>query len=161
MFQQKEDNKVFRIYNRKIMKFLSKHKKTYDYDTINQFRNDIFIKLYNSKSKLPKKENELEKYIYITCKNYILDYKKTSKKYIEYTEDNEFLENSIYSNNIEEDYILHDHFYKKIKTLGDLKSTIIKYKYEGYTINEISKILKISRTKTFETFKKININDNI
>ncbi len=161
MYKQKEENRYFRFYNSKIMKFLNKHRKKYDYDTINQFRNDIFVKLYNNKENLPKKTNELDKYIYITCKNYILDYKRSYKDYLEYTEDNEFLENAVSSNNIEEDYIIPQHYDIKFKSLGELKNNIIKYKNNGYSINEISKILKISRTNTYNTFKNIKINENI
>jgi DNA-directed RNA polymerase specialized sigma24 family protein len=160
MSDQKKENRYFRFYNKRIMKYLSKHRKKYDYDTINQFRNDIFIKLYTNKSKLPKKENELDKYIYITCKNYILDYKRANKPYIEYTQDNEFLENALTSNNIEDDYIIPEHYNTKFKSFGELKYNILEYKKNGYSINEISKILKLSRTNTYSTFKKLKNNEN-
>lgn len=62
------------------MKFLNKYKTKYDYDIINQFRNDIFVKLYKIKNNLPTKKNDLDKYIYVTCKNYVLDYKRKNKK---------------------------------------------------------------------------------
>jgi hypothetical protein len=160
MLQQKEENKYFRFYNRKIMKHLNKYRKKYDYDIINQFRNDIFVKLYKIKSNLPKKENELDRYIFITCKNYVLDYKRANKPYIEYTEDNEFLENALSDNNIENDYIIPEYYNTKFKTLGELKYNLIDYKKKGYSLDEISKILKSSRTNIYKTFKIIKNNEN-
>jgi DNA-directed RNA polymerase specialized sigma24 family protein len=161
MLDQKQENRYFKFYNRMIMKYLNKHRKKYDYDTINQFRNDIFIKLYTNKSKLPKKENELDKYIYITCKNYILDYKRANKPYIEYTQDNEFLENALTNNNIDEDYIIPEHYNIKFKKLGELKYSILEYKKNGYSITEISKILKKSRANIYNTFKILKHNENL
>jgi RNA polymerase sigma factor (sigma-70 family) len=161
MSEHKLEKKYFKLYNRKIMKFLSKYRKKYDYDIINQLRNDIFVKLYKVKTNLPKKENELDRYIFITCKNYIHDYRRSEKKYIEYTEDNEFLENALSDNNIENDYIIPQHYNTKFKTLGELKYNIIDYKNKGYSLNEISTILKISKRNTYTTFNKLKENENI
>ena len=161
MLERKLENKYFKLYNRKIMNCLNKYRKNYDYDIINQFRNDIFVKLYKIKTNLPKKENDLNKYIYIICKNYVLDYKRTEKKYIKYTEDNEFLENALSDNNIENDYIIPEHYNLKFKTLGELKHNIINYKNNGYSLNEISKILKISKRNTYTTFNQLKNYENI
>lgn len=161
MLERKLEKKYFKLYNRKIMKFLNKYRKKYDYDIINQFRNDIFVKLYKIKTNLPKKENELDRYIFITCKNYMHDYRRSEKKYLEYTEDNEFLENALSDNNIDNDYIIPQHYNTKFKTLGELKYNIIDYKNKGYSLNEISSILKISKRNTYTTFNQLKENENI
>jgi RNA polymerase sigma factor (sigma-70 family) len=158
---QKRENFYFKKYNGRILKFLKKYKRYYDYDEINQFRNDIFIKLYNNFDKLPKKDNEINKYIYITCKNYIIDYKRTNSKYLEYNEDDEFFENIEGINNIEYDYIIPEHYNTKFKTLGDIKYNILDYKTKGYSITEISKIMNMPRSNIYKTFKILKENENI
>lgn len=154
----KQEYTYFKLFNSKIMKFLHKHKNKYDKDIINQMRNDIFIKLYSNKNNLPSVENELDKYIYVTCKNLFYDYNRKDKKNIIYTENNEFLENALTENNIEDNFINFEHYNVKINNLSDIKKNIIKYKNEGYNITEISKLIGISRAETYNIYNKIKKN---
>lgn len=161
MIEQKKENVYYKFYNKKILKYLSKYRKNYDNDTINQLRNDIFIKLYSNKEKIPQKENELDKYIYITCRNFILNYKRSLKNNLKYTEDNDFLENSLFINNIEDNFINLEHYNLKFKKMGITKFNIINYKNQGYSLNEISKMMNIPKTNLYREFKTIKENENI
>lgn len=161
MNKQREDNNYYDFLNKKILKFLKKYKKNYSSDIIHDFRNDIFLKLNNKKNKLPTKKIELDKYVYITCRNCVLDFERKKKENIVYTENNEFLENSLQCNDIDDNYIIPEHYNKIFKSYGETNYKILNLKKNGYNLNEISKLLNISRTKTYNLFKKINKNANI
>lgn len=166
MINNIESKLLYKKFNPKIIKYLKKYYKTLDKEKIYELRNDIFIKLYNNYNTIPEDNNEISKYIYITCKNHMLNYKKNKDKisFIEYTDDETVIdEYSIENNNIETDYIFYDHFNYELSKLDRLKCDIINYKNMGYSLNEISKITNIPKTNIYRAFEKIKKNkyDNI
>jgi hypothetical protein len=164
MINNKDGTKLFKVLNPQILKFLKKYYKVVNKDNIYDIRNDIFINLYKNHEKLPNDVNEINKYIYITCKNYVVNYSRIKKKqsFIEYTDDNTIIDNyDAGINNIENDYINNEYYTYKISKMNRLKQDIVNYKNMGYSLNEISTLTNNSKTNIYRTFNNIKNNQSI
>jgi DNA-directed RNA polymerase specialized sigma24 family protein len=165
MINNKESKLLYKKFNPKIIKYLKKYYKTLDREKIYELRNDIFIKLFINYNTIPEDNNEISKYIYITCKNHMLNYKKNKDKisFIEYTDDESVIdESTTENNNIENEYFFYDQYNYELSKLDRLKRDILNYKNMGYNLNEIAKITNIPKTNIYRVFEKIKNNyDNI
>jgi RNA polymerase sigma factor (sigma-70 family) len=167
MINNREGKTLYKRLNTKIVKYLRKYYKVIDKDKINELRNDIFIKLYDDKINFPEDKNEISKYIYVTCKNHMLNYKRNIKKnsFIEYTDDETIIDEFITddANNIENDYIFSDYLNYELSKMDNTKRDILNYKNMGYNLNEISKIINLPKTNVYRIFDKIkkDTNDNL
>jgi DNA-directed RNA polymerase specialized sigma24 family protein len=159
MINNKESKLLYKKFNTKIIYYLRKYYKVLDKDKINELRNDIFIKIFDNYNSIPDDSNEISKYIYITCKNHMLNYKKNKDKlsFIEYTDDETVIDECISEsvNNIENDYIFSDYYNYELSKMDRLKRDILNYKNMGYTLNEISKMTNIPKTNIYRSFDKI------
>lgn len=161
MINHKESKLLYKKYNPKIISYLKKYYKILDKEKINELRNDIFIKLFDNYKYLPEDTNEISKYIYVTCRNHMLNYKKNKDKnsFIEYTDDETVIDESTEdNNNIESEFIFYDEFNYELSKLDRLKSDILNYKNMGYNLNEIAKITNIPKTNIYRAFDKIKNN---
>lgn len=165
MINNKESTKLFNKFNYKILKHLRKYYNVVNNDNINELRNDIFLNLYKNYNNLPSDINEINKYVYITCKNHVISYTRKIKKdsFIEYTNDDSIIENlNIENNNIENDYIYSDYYEYKISKMDRINQDIINYKNMGYSLVEISELTNTPKTNIYRIFNKIKKNnDNI
>lgn len=159
MINNKEGKLLYKKYNTKIVNYLRKYYKILDKDKINELRNDIFIKLFDNYKSIPDDKNEISKYIYITCKNHMLNYKKNKDKisFIEYTDDETVIDECISEsiNNIENDYIFSDYYNYELSKMDRLKRDILNYKNMGYNLNEIANMTNIPKTNIYRNFDKI------
>lgn len=164
MINNKEIILLYKELTPKITKYLRKYYTIISKDSINDIKNDIFMKLYDNYDYLPKDSKEINSYVYVTCRNYVLNYKKSlkTKPKIEYIDDDDLFNNyTIGLNNIETDYITNEYYNYKISKMDRLNQDIINYKNMGYSLTEISKITKNSRSNIYRAFKLIKENDNI
>lgn len=163
MINNKESTKLFNKFNHKILKHLKKYYKVVNNDNIYELRNDIFLNLYKNYNNLPNDINEINKYVYITCKNHVISYTRKIKKdsFIEYTNDDSIIENSdIENNNIENDYIYSDYYEYKISKMDRINQDIINYKNMGYSLVEISELTNTPKTNIYRIFNKIKENND-
>lgn len=159
MINNKEGKLLYKKYNTKIVNYLRKYYKVLDKDKINELRNDIFIKLFDNYKSIPDDKNEISKYIYITCKNHMLNYKKNKDKisFIEYTDDETIIDECVFDtvNNIETDYIFNDYYNHELSKMDRLKRDILNYKNMGYNLNEIANMTNTPKTNIYRNFDKI------
>jgi len=160
MLNEKDASKLYKILKPQINKYLHKYRKNINNEHLKEISNDIYIKIYQNFNTLPKTKNEITKYIYVTCKNTVINYKKIKKIDIKYINDNELLENMSDSyNNIENTFILNDNLDYIYNKLTEDKKNIFKYKIMGHTLNEISKLTNISKSSTYRLYNEIIEND--
>jgi RNA polymerase sigma factor (sigma-70 family) len=159
MINHKESKILYKRYNSRIIKYLKKYYNVIDKDKINELRNDIFIKLFDNIRNIPEDKNETSKYIYITCKNHMMNYKREKDKnsFIFYTDDESVIDDTLTNNNnnIENDYIFNDYLNYELSKMDRLKRDVINYKNMGYNLNEISKLTNIPKTNIYRAFNKI------
>jgi RNA polymerase sigma factor (sigma-70 family) len=158
MINNKESKILYKNFNPRIVRFLKKYYNIIDKDKINEIRNDIFIKLIDNHNSIPLDNNEVNKYIYITCKNHMVNYKKNKDKrsFIQYTDDDTIFNDYVTdNNNIENDYIFSDYINYELSKMDNIKKDIFNYKNMGYNLNEISKLINIPKTNIYRIFNKI------
>lgn len=160
MITERDANKLYAILKPEINKYLKKYKYKIGDENIKELTNDIYLNIYSNLSSFPKEKKEISKYIYITCRNHLINFNKIKKIDIKYINNEDILDSiTEKNNNIEDDYIIPDFINYNITHLNGNKKIIFKYKMLGYSLNEISKITKISKTHVYRLFNQIKEKD--
>lgn len=134
---EEQFNRIFDMYNKDIFRLIFSY--NLNYEDSKDILQEVFLKYYNKIANVPNDDTQIKKWLVSVAINKIKDYHKSywCKKIIGLKENN--LSNVIFDSNLE-----------LIDTLNNIdkkyRIPIYLYYYEGYSISEISNILKISES---------------
>ncbi len=144
-------NKIYNEYSNKLKKYF--FNKTSDYNLSDELSHVTLIKVITNYEKYKEENGDyFESWIYSIAKNTLLDNKRDNwkEKIVQLNIDElDNQNNTKLSNDYDNDYI-HDLLKKE---LNDTDFNIINYYYQGYTIDEISKLFDFKNNKS--TINKI------